>query len=318
MTLMLENQKTADRSFISKISSALYRYFSRNFRCLQENPRLFLMRKFSRFEIIRNWVRHLKKTSADRYQTDSQHPSLFTDLNIEEAVTSLNSEGYCLGIDLPPYLVQEILEYADSASCLGDRQPNQKFYYPQKQQAEAAAGKRFRAGSYDCDSCAAVFKLINDPGILSIAARFLGTDPLYIASDLMWSFPVEATQFEQLKMAQVFHYDLDDYRAIKFFFYLTDVDETSGPHVTIRGTQKHKRFIHQLLGQRCASITDEKLVQTYGIENVKTIVGQAGFGFAEDPCCFHKGSLPIEKSRLLLQIEYAATNYGDLRNACAF
>jgi hypothetical protein len=122
---------------------------------------------------------------------------------------------------------------------------------------------------------------------------------------------------EQLKAAQVFHYDLDDYRFIKFFFYLTDVDLYSGPHVLIRGSHKNKKLSHQLLGVRCASKPDEDIVGCYGAENLVTICGPAGLGFAEDATCFHKGTLPTQKERLLLQIEFAINNYGDIRGAAS-
>ena len=118
---------------------------------------------------------------------------------------------------------------------------------------------------------------------------------------------------EKLKAAQVFHYDLDDYRFIKFFFYLTDVDLSSGPHLLLKGSHKNKKLSHQLLGVRCASKPDQEIVETYGAENLVTVTGPAGLGFAEDATCFHKGTLPTHKERLLLQIEYAINNYGDIR-----
>ena len=150
-------------------------------------------------------------------------------------------------------------------------------------------------------------------GLLAIAAKFLGTPPVHVASELWWSFPVTATLSEQLQAAQVFHYDLDDYRFIKFFFYLTDVDLSSGPHVLLRGSHKNKKLSHQLLGVRCASKGDREIVECYGADNLIAICGSAGLGFAEDSTCFHKGTLPTEKERLLLQIEYAINNYEDIR-----
>ncbi len=45
-------------------------------------------------------------------------------------------------------------------------------------------------------------------------------------------------------------------------------------------------------------------------QNVITIFGKAGFGFAEDTIAFHKGTPPLNKPRLILQIEFATHNYG--------
>ena len=105
----------------------------------------------------------------------------------------------------------------------------------------------------------------------------------------------------------MFHYDLDDYRFLKFFFYLTDVDDKSGPHICVRASHKYKKFSHILLRKR---ETDREIIDSYGEESLVTICGEAGFGFVEDPLCFHKGLTPTHKDRLLLQIEFATTDYG--------
>lgn len=292
-------------------------YISKNFQCMKQNPRLFLMRKLSRFEIVRDWVCYFKKNSTQPYEISQSHLSMFESLDAEEIVASIRSNGYYSGLELPQELQKELLDYAYSTPCYGDRKPNQKFYYHEKKSIEASQGKPFRFCNYSMDEpCLPVLKLARDPGMLAIAAKFLGTHPVYIASDLLWSFSVPATWKEQLESAQALHYDLDDYRSIKFFFYLTDVDESSGPHAILQGTHRNKKFFHQLLGQRCASIADEKLIEDYGAERVKVLCGKAGFGFVEDPCCFHKGSLPTQGERLLLQLEYATTDYGNLRGIC--
>nr|WP_228056024.1 phytanoyl-CoA dioxygenase family protein [Microcoleus sp. LEGE 07076] len=159
-------------------------------------------------------------------------------------------------------------------------------------------------------------KLEKDPGILAIATKFLGAEAVHMGSEISWSFPVAAgSHVQQREVAQVFHYDLDDYRFIKFFFYLTDVDISSGPHAYIRGTHKNKKLLHQVIGTRCADIDDEKIKECYGAENVVNVCGKAGFGFVENPLCFHKGSRPTEKPRLMLQIEYAINDYGNIHEA---
>jgi hypothetical protein len=310
-------QRDFARLFAQNFWKKLYEYFNRSFQCVKQNPELFLMRKLSRFEIVRDWVHHFKRASNQSYRISSENSAIFPDLDVDEIVASITNNGYYSNFQLPPAILKEFLNYVDSTPCYGNRDSNQKFYYAEKSKIEARLGKPFRFSSYAIDqSCLPVLQLANDPAILAIAAQFLGTDPVYIASELLWSFSVPATQLEQLKAAQVFHYDLDDYRSIKFFFYLTDVDELNGPHVALQGTHKNKKFLHQLLGQRCASIADEKLIENYGAERIKVFCGKAGFGFVEDPCCFHKGCLPAQGERLLLQLEYATKDYGNLRGTC--
>jgi hypothetical protein len=123
---------------------------------------------------------------------------------------------------------------------------------------------------------------------------------------MWWSFPTEMSEYQKARNAQLFHYDLDDFRFVKFFWYLTDVDETAGPHVMVLGTHDRKKIAHQLLIRR---IPDDEVVAGYGTERVKEITLPAGKGFAEDTFCLHKGQAPTGKARLLLQLEFGVNDF---------
>ncbi|NEQ84220.1 MAG: hypothetical protein F6K26_29810 [Moorea sp. SIO2I5] len=273
------------------------------------------MRKIARLEGLRKLVYAWHKCQNNRPKISQNYHSIFRDLNVDQAVLSLNNDGYHVGINLPQELVQELREWAETATCYGDRNPQFGFNYRHKEQVETKVGKKFMLGSYmdSTETCPAFQKLKNDPGLLAIAAKYLGTKPICVTHELCWSYPVSATWFEQLQAAQVFHNDIDDYRSIKFFFYLTDVDSSSGPHVYIRGTHKNKKLLHQIIGQRCASIEDQKLIDYYGAQKVMTVLGAAGSGFVGDTFCFHKGTLPTDKERLLLQMQFTIYKYRGLR-----
>jgi hypothetical protein len=86
---------------------------------------------------------------------------------------------------------------------------------------------------------------------------------------------------------QGFHYDLDDYRCVAFFFHLTPVDEFSGPHVYVKGSHKRKPIRMLLAPSRQCS--DQDMVMRYGAENVVTLCGPPGFGFASDPVWLSQG-----------------------------
>ena len=292
----------------------LMRYCEQSYHCLIKNPSLFLMRKVGRFELVRNAICRLSQNPERSLQLFYNSPSIFKDLNVEEVVSALKTDGLYAGLELPQNIVEDVQQYAMNTPCYGNRDENLPFLFAEKGQAEAKFQKVFRCASYPTLPQPSIQKVVYDPGLLAIATAYLGAVPVYVASELLWSFPVETTWDEQIQMAQVFHYDLDDYRSIKFFFYLTDVGLTSGPHASIRGTHKNKRLIHQLLGQRCASIPDHQIVSDYGAENVVTLVGDAGFGFVEDSCCFHKGSLPTERARLMLQVEFSINYYDNIRS----
>lgn len=297
-------------NFVAKIIN----YCSKSYRTMVGNPKLFLMRKLARFESIRNLISYVYRINNNITNVSDDQVSLFQDINVDQINSSLKNDGYALNINLPNTVIQEILEFAHSAPCYADRNQDIEFYYREREKVENSLNKKFRLGSYfESKKCTAIKKLENDPKLLAIAAKFLGATPIHMATELWWSFPTPATKLEQLKAAQVFHYDMDDYRFIKFFFYLTDVDLLSGPHICMRGSHINKKFSHQLLGVRCANTEDAEIVNYYGSENVVTICGSAGLGFAEDTYCFHKGSPPSHKERLLLQIEFAINDYGSIR-----
>ncbi len=125
---------------------------------------------------------------------------------------------------------------------------------------------------------------------------------------MWWSFATQSTPAEQSKSGQRFHYDLDGYRSLAFFFYLTDVNEEAGPHICVRGSHKRKQLSHLLSLRR--SRTDEQIERAFGDSALKTLQGRAGRGFAEDIFCFHKGLRPIKRDRLVLQLRFGLRDYG--------
>jgi hypothetical protein len=134
----------------------------------------------------------------------------------------------------------------------------------------------------------------------------LGHDAVLIRTRLWWSFPAARVSDEDLHAAaqEKFHFDMNGWRTLKFFFYLTPTTERSGAHRSIIGSHRHRRLRHQFtvtLGR-----PTEELERLYGQDRFLTITGDAGTGFAEDPFVFHTGSLCRDQPRLILELEYAA------------
>ncbi|MGF1493525.1 MAG: hypothetical protein ACFBSC_13935 [Microcoleaceae cyanobacterium] len=295
------------------VPNKLSNYVGKNLQCLVEDPQFFFMRKIARLEIARQLMRLTYRQS--KITETKYHASLLSNLDINFVAEQLHQWGCYTGLVLPQAVTQEILEFAQTHTCWGDRNPNLPFQLSDKTASEEQLGKNFMIGSYrdTHHQCPAIRKIIADPGLLEIASKYLGTPAVYVASELAWSFPTSSTHKEQLKAAQVFHYDIDDYACVKFFFYLTPVTETEGPHIYLLKSHKNKQLLHQLIGQRVAGIPDQLLERQYGPENVLTICGPAGSGFVEDIFGFHKGLPPRAGNRLLLQIEFATRTYSDIR-----
>ncbi|MER3432054.1 MAG: hypothetical protein C4288_01145 [Leptolyngbya sp. ERB_1_1] len=276
------------------------------FRGITRNPKWLLMRKLARFGFVRSLIRRFQ--SCTLHTPNFPGESVFSEVSPESIVQSVVKDGIYLGLNLPSTLLDEIITYAKQYPCYGDCKPAYGFHYAQKHKAEFWYNRRFVTASYfnTIATCPAIEQLSRDPMLLSIAAEYSGTTPILISSRLWWSFVTDASLQSRRKAAQLFHYDLDDHRFIKFFFYLTDVDGLSGAHACIRRTHRHKKFAHEWNRKR---FKDSEIIDAYGIENLVTIRGNAGFGFVEDTLCFHKGMVPIRHDRLMLQLEFATCDY---------
>ncbi|MDZ8077598.1 MAG: hypothetical protein RMX35_00635 [Nostoc sp. DcaGUA01] len=288
-----------------------------NYIGLTKNPRWLLMRKVSRFRIGRLTRDFFNRKNKYVYQKNvNNNSSLFPDIDVDVVVNSLNKNAFYLGINLPKEIVKQITDFAHSHACYGYYKPNLGFFYHQKESAEKHYRQIFKLAGYFNTAllCPAIKRLQNDPKLLTIAAQHLECKPVHLSNQLWWTFAGDTTNFEKMKTFQMFHYDIDDYRFLKFFFYLTDVDASGGPHVCVRGSHKQKKLSHLLL-PKCE--TDEEIISYYQPKSLVTIYGKAGFGFAEDPFCFHKGTTPITQDRLILQVEFGTIDYNmqhDIRN----
>lgn len=292
--------------WLREIYHDLYDYGYEWFRGMTKNPKWLLMRKMARFGFVRSLIRRLQSRSTPDPRFSGE--SAFSEVCPELIVQSVIKDGLYLGLNLPSALLEEIVTYAKQYPCYGDHKPEFGFHYAQKQEAQRWYSREFVTASYfnTVENCPAIEQLTHDPLVLSIAADYLGTDPVLVSSQLWWSFVTESSLQARRKAAQLFHYDLDDYRFIKFFFYLTDVDSLSGAHACIQGTHRRKKLIHEWHKKR---FKDADIVDTYGIEKLVTIRGNAGFGFVEDTLCFHKGMPPVRADRLMLQLEFATCDY---------
>jgi hypothetical protein len=303
-------------SFWSKLAN----YCLKNYQCLAREPRVFLMRKFARFEIVRDLAAMLLKSPAKALDMGQEGASILGELDASAIAATIETDSCYQGLQLPEDAVRELLKFASSTVGYINRDTKRPWRCKSTKNPGADLPQNARVCSYMSNGklSATIKKIEQDPGILAIAAKFLGARPVHMGSELSWNFPIPGNPIERREAAQVFHYDLDDYRFIKFFFYITDVGMSSGPHAYIRGTHKGKKLLHQLIGTRCASIDDEKIVEIYGAENVVNVCGKAGFGFVENATCFHKGTEPTEQPRLMLQLEYAINDYGNIHEALGY
>jgi hypothetical protein len=144
-------------------------------------------------------------------------------------------------------------------------------------------------------SCPLIVALINAPEVLSLAGAYLGCCPTLSSVGLRWSFPSAAEASD----VQRFHRDPDDWRFVKLFVYLTDVDENSGPHVFVQGS--HRTDVER----RARSYDMTKIEKVFGRDAAKTVTGGRGTAFMADTAGIHMGKPPSDRPRLMLIAQYS-------------
>jgi hypothetical protein len=215
----------------------------------------------------------------------------------EEASTQLLGELRSDGIAmLPGFVSAEIIEriktHLQSATL------NERFAPFRKGFTLDSVPENVHVAEYDTEyvlRCPEVVALANHPRLLEAAARYLCCKPTISSISVWWSLPADGTAQE----AENWHRDVDEWRFVKFFLYMTDVDEAGGPHCFVRGSHRSPRF------RRIRRIDDREVSRVFPAQDQLRITGRSGDAFLEDTFGLHKGQPPTGRLRLLLQVEYS-------------
>jgi ectoine hydroxylase-related dioxygenase (phytanoyl-CoA dioxygenase family) len=151
-----------------------------------------------------------------------------------------------------------------------------------------------------------VKKISINNDFLSIAENYFSSFPILSAINMWWSVP--STKIDSVA-GQLYHFDMDRIKFLKFFIYLTDVNSSSGPHCYVEGSHKPNSKKH-FLKRGYVRIPDNEIIRSYPEEKIKEINGEAGTIIVGDTSCFHKGLPPINSKRLILEFEYSNSLFG--------
>src|SRR5438105_6194876 len=281
---------------------------------LGTQPAYTLMRGVARFKTVRGLVGHSRRMmQAGRLRAylaereSRMEGSLFGALDRAAFVRRLRHDGVAFGLELPPSLTAEILEYTSRRPCYADRQHGCGFRIDDRARAETHMGKPILVAQYfnAAAECPAIDRLIHDPALQWIAAAYLRSMPTFVGANLWWTFPVQAREEDRDRHAHLFHRDVDDFHFFKFFFYLTDVRPGDGAHVCVLASHRRPPVLRAGDRWNIRRYTDAEVQQCFDADQIVEICGPAGTGFAENTLCVHKGLTPTREPRLLLQLQYA-------------
>lgn len=233
--------------------------------------------------------------------------TLFPALDLPAALAGLRREGIARGLDLPPPVLAELAAAAEAMPCWGDADRTK----PLDAAARRALGacSPFVVGDYleTVGEIPMARRVAADPGLRALAAAYLGVPvPWLRRVRLWWSFTgTSLPEARRAGFAQMFHFDLDDWRALKVFFYLTDTTAANGAHEFVRFSHRHRPLSMQLSPFKGCG--EGAVRKAFPAGDILTVTGPAGTGFAEDPFGLHRGTLVREGARLMLEVEYGVT-----------
>lgn len=157
-------------------------------------------------------------------------------------------------------------------------------------------------------TCPHLLELALRKDILDWAASYFMCTPTLYSMNTWWS-----RAGYRAAGPQTFHRDMDDFNFLSLFIYLTDVDESAGPHVYIR----HTHTIESMEGKINKDLIlnffpplakngyglDDVYSQQFGNDMVKC-TGKAGTAFLLDTYGIHKGMPLVSKDRLVIWLRY--------------
>jgi hypothetical protein len=146
-------------------------------------------------------------------------------------------------------------------------------------------------------------KLMCDESMMAVAQGYLEAAPINDLSAMWWSAPFGNASSAA---AQLFHFDLDRLQFLKIFFYLTDVGPDNGPHMYVRGS--HRKRPEVFFEDR--RFPDSEVAGGFPAEDIREVHGPMGTIIAGDTTCLHKGKSLRAGSRLMFEIEFTVSLFG--------
>jgi len=275
-----------------------------------KNPTWLIMVVFGRF----NWVRVLARSRRrlpDKPVKQTSGSSVFRGIDIDHAVSNLEDQGCTPCFKLDNGRLLEIRQYIDEKVCHDGGKLPVAFHVDAREKVMAATDRKLRAGFYFHEDLTdpVIDEIAKDTLILSVARKYFNAEPVHVKTSIFWLFPLEPHErlTDRKQGTLTFHFDVDDYQAMRMFLYLNDVDDFAGPHVRVPRSHRQKRFRHRVSPFRSRS--DEVIAEVYGRDAIDTVTGPAGTGFLENPLCFHKAERPVSAPRLVMIVHYAVRDY---------
>ena len=230
--------------------------------------------------------------------------TVFDAAAIPEAVAGLRERGFHAGLQLPAALVEQLVEHAAGSRCFRPPRDPERFRIDEVRNGRSPQGKVVAVADVEAPDCPATLQIAGDATLVEIVRGHLGYRPSRVATRLYWSPAAALSDNERRWNGQTidYHYDIERRPTLYVYFHLSDIDRSGGAHVVVAGSHGAKPLRLQWASTRQREAV---VLKRYGAERIVILEGKAGFGFLEDPACFHKVLAPAGSPRLMLQLRYS-------------
>jgi len=230
--------------------------------------------------------------------------------DVQRIVADIRENGFIRPAErLPADVCQRLSEFSlrtEAVLTPARREgPARAVYDPARPIAE---GYRFDEGTVIQEPD--IQALMSDPSLLAVAQAYLGCLPVLSSVHMLWSTPAHLAENAREELAQMYHFDMDRLKWLKFFFYLTEVTSERGPHCFIAKSHRTGRQLPALLARGYVRYPDQELEPYFPAADRIELTGPAGTLFAVDTRGYHKGITPRTGDRLMVQLEFCDTLFG--------
>lgn len=227
----------------------------------------------------------------------------------KQSLQRLKGDG---AIRFPDYINSEICKRLESK--LSHLQGNSKPKGP------AQEGKNFSECEKFVDSFSLkptdlindpdVQSIFTDPMILNLVEAYFEKAPILSAICAWWSTSNKISPNAESENAQMYHFDMERIKWLKYFIYVNDVTLINGPHCFVKGTHLSGQQPFEIRKKGYTRIPDHEIQKLFPQEKIEVFTGKRGTGILEDTRGYHKGMPPSQGKRLILQMEYCSSLFG--------
>src|SRR5262245_6606379 len=196
-----------------------------------------------RFNDAASWVLSLLHPPIERPSVNSILGDV-SNASVARIVQDMETNGFHLfDRKLAAETIDSLRRFAETAPCQaildnGKERAREHINELGPYRDHPVESPRYDIAQSDIFANTTVQQLLMDSGLHRVAQAFLRCSPILDLLAMWWSRPFHGGA--STEAAQLYHFDMDRIKFLKFFFYLRDVTPESGPHCYVRGSSKRK------------------------------------------------------------------------------